>query len=148
MNRDALPPLKGQEINFLAMSGGSGVHGGIRCQEWRQIILAENRVNFMNVVHAAVKCHNESHVAGNPSVERGHAVKHQGFLGFFQTEFRCEADPKNSVTFLRALLSGDQLVSVSFWKVGSEEYILLTDVLLTEFCPHVVRERAFASDQR
>ena len=101
----------------------------------------------MNVVYAAVKRHHESHVAGNLSVERRHAVKHQGFLGFFQPEFRCEADPQNSVTFLRALFSGYQLVSVSFWKVGSKEYILLSDVLLTELCPHVVRERALASEQ-
>ena len=101
----------------------------------------------MNVEGFMEDCRYEHDVAGQRPVERRHPIQDQGFLCLVQIELRREADAENDVSLNRMLFLCDDLVAVVLGDVGGEEDVLLKHSFVSEFCPHVVRERSRPGQQ-
>ena len=104
-------------------------------------------VDLMDVIDLMEDRRHEHDVAGQQPEERRHPIQDQRFLYLIQIELRREADAEDDVSLDRMLFLGDDLVAVVFGNVGGEENVLLQHPFVSEFGPHVLRERPWPGQQ-
>lgn len=101
----------------------------------------------MNVIDPVLDRHDEGRVAGDPRMQRRHAVEDQRLVGLIEIKARRKAEAQDRVALGRVLLHRYQLVAVALREVGGEKHVLLQDAFLLEFLAHVVCEGMLAADQ-
>ena len=94
-------------------------------QKRRQTVLAQERIDRVDIEEAVLKGHKKRGVAGDARPERDHPVAEQGLLRLLRREGRRETEPQDDAALPGALLLGEELVAVALRQVGGEKDFLL-----------------------